>query len=983
MSRNNVWRLPIGLLAVALLLLSNSVAAFAAPQSQAANAARGVFGEVVGFEANTIIVQTKTGEEARVTTDDDTDFRAPSSDLGDAVDPAVGDRVAIALLEDGVTARSVMVLPSQAQAKARPIEHVTGIVIEADDGSLVLSTGDGRDVGLAFGLGGVPVEVGESVTVAGARDESGELRVRSAQGVDKLIERLRTNIENIEGSVVERGEQVQHVARTRELTEKISRQQIQLLDRVQAAHANQTVAMDKALQNLQAAERNVERAMQRVVDLRGKQERESERLEDGSVRSLPDNIKPSLGDIAEALGITEDELIAILREGRTLAQAAEERGLTVEDLDERVVARIKTRLEKLADDGEINRESVELLLSNIQGNLNSLIKRVFNEERVNADLPVSVEDLADALGTEATRVFAELREGRTPEEIAERVGVSREEFVEKLVEATRKRAETLSDDGTLDTKDVERILERFKTNLEGVVDKAQDRRSTDERRGRDRSSDDERDGDADRDSDVQRPLDDLDLSLDRELLARILGLSIDDLVRLLKEGVTIEEIADRQDVDFNDVIDKLLAPIRDRLASAVEDGTLDSERAAAMIDSARERIIRSLRSMIPTRKTSDEARTSNPNKGENPLYAGIQLSAKDIADVLGIPVDQLQRALASSGGIQALLEELGADPDELVAKLLRVLEERLSGRAAGSEENAEKVRTILATAKRRLLSDLGAKPAVAERQTRTRDARTDSAAIPFDLARVARVLGIDAERLRALLAEGLTIAEIAERAGIPLERITDALTETTGRQTREAIASGRVTEEEARRKVSDAQANARRALQSFRLGDNARDRLADDDRAADQLLTDRERQRRADTTDERQKRIAAAEEERRRRAAEIAAERQTRPTLTDAERQRRATPTDAERQRRPTPTPDARERRATITDAERTRPTPTPTPVARETRTTASTTYAEELRALDARSSDLTREEYNRLLRELQLRYGIATPTPTPTTRTR
>ena len=46
MRKNNFWRLPVGMLAVAVLLLSNSVMVFAAPQAQATGAARAVNGRL-------------------------------------------------------------------------------------------------------------------------------------------------------------------------------------------------------------------------------------------------------------------------------------------------------------------------------------------------------------------------------------------------------------------------------------------------------------------------------------------------------------------------------------------------------------------------------------------------------------------------------------------------------------------------------------------------------------------------------------------------------------------------------------------------------------------------------------------------------------------------------------------------------------------------------------------------------------------------
>ena len=926
MRMSNMGRLTAGLLAVSVLFVSQGTLVFAAPQAQETRAARGLFGEVVRVESETIVVRTADGAEGS-----DTEFRSPRSGAGDEVTPTAGDRVAVVTADDGVTARSIMLLTKQVRAKAEVINHLSGVVIERDDGTLVLTTEDGREIELAFGLGGVTVEVGASVTLAGIVDpETGVVRVRSAQAIGKVIERLRSNIENIESSVVEREDQLQHVARIRELTEKISGQQIRLLERVQENHADQSVVLERALKNLQEAERNVERATERVIEIRGKQERESERFESGSVRALPEGLKPTLDDIAQALGLTQEELLAILRRGLSVAEAAEERGVTIGEVEDRVLTRIKTRIQKLVEAREVETETVDLLLSTIRESLASLIKRVFNDGEVNADLPISVQDFADALGVKSTKVFALLREGKTPREIAADADIDEDSFVSKVVEKTRERAQTLAENGTLDASDVDGAVDRFRAKLEGEIDKVQSRRGA--------AKDDN--------GAVSRPIDGLDLSLDRELIARILGLTIDELLGLLKEGVTLQEIAKRQGVDVQQVIEKLLAPIQ-------------------------ERIIQMLRNFRGDQSSAVTATRVRPaDSGERPLYSGIQISAKDVADAIGIPVDELQRRMSVSGGVAELLKERGLSAEELVAKLLRLLEERLTNRAAASDVAAEKVQRVLAETKRRLLNDLGEKPVVAERRIEKRESTTQGSVIPFDISRVAKALGIEPARLRNLLAEGLTVAEIADRSGVPLDQIVAALTETLERQIREAISSGRATEEEMKRKVEATRAELLRTLSGFKLGEKASERLTDATRGPDALLTD----------EERQKRIGAMR------------------TRADAARRATAT-TGATRA-------NIEEYRAALAKLESERPNLTreqfalrraelakrfgveaeQSAVGQSSRDNAEATltFAEEERKLLARRRELTVEEFNLRLQELRKRYGAAAtdavdPTPTPT----
>ena len=74
---------------------------------------------------------------------------------------------------------------------------------------------------------------------------------------------------------------------------------------------------------------------------------------------------------------------------------------------------------------------------------------------------------------------------------------------------------------------------------------------------------------------------------------------------------------------------------------------------------------------------------------------------------------------------------------------------------------------------------------------------------PFREA-LTEVLGIDGEELRTALADGQTIAEIAEAAGIEVQTVIDALVAELHEHLDEAVADGRLTEQEAADKVTEA-----------------------------------------------------------------------------------------------------------------------------------------------------------------------------------
>lgn len=78
--------------------------------------------------------------------------------------------------------------------------------------------------------------------------------------------------------------------------------------------------------------------------------------------------------------------------------------------------------------------------------------------------------------------------------------------------------------------------------------------------------------------------------LDREELAAVLGLDADALGEQLRDGSSLAEIAERQGVDVEVVIDLLVADAEARIADRIDDGTLSEEQGADRAAELRERV---------------------------------------------------------------------------------------------------------------------------------------------------------------------------------------------------------------------------------------------------------------------------------------------------------------------------------------------------------------------------------------------------------
>ena len=177
--------------------------------------------------------------------------------------------------------------------------------------------------------------------------------------------------------------------------------------------------------------------------------------------------------IAEALGMTADELSAELRGGKTLADLAEEAGVDLATLqDEAKAAReaaVREAIEQAVEDGTLTREQADWTLQGIDsgytvrgGFLGRSGFRGFAMGKSTTG-QTGLDAAAEALGMTADELSLQLWGGRTLADLAEAAGVDLQE-VQDAVEAARQAAmrdaiEQAVEDGNLTREQADWILQ--------------------------------------------------------------------------------------------------------------------------------------------------------------------------------------------------------------------------------------------------------------------------------------------------------------------------------------------------------------------------------------------------------------------------------------------------------------------------------------------------------------------------------------------
>ena len=86
-------------------------------------------------------------------------------------------------------------------------------------------------------------------------------------------------------------------------------------------------------------------------------------------------IKPGLAAAATAIGVTEDELRTALRDGQSIAQVAQSKGVDVQKVIDAIVADARTRLDAKVRDGDLTQARADEKLENLEQRVTDSVNR--------------------------------------------------------------------------------------------------------------------------------------------------------------------------------------------------------------------------------------------------------------------------------------------------------------------------------------------------------------------------------------------------------------------------------------------------------------------------------------------------------------------------------------------------------------------------------------------------------------------------------
>ncbi len=772
------------ILLLAAMLAFRSTIAYSSPL-QGEGERSGVFGEVVQIDEDAIVVNVG-GKSVRIQLSPDSRFIGTGQGNG-SLNIQPGDRVAVMVVdEDGtVVAESVMVIPQRAN-----MVHIMGVVGQSADDGVTIITDEGQHLIIKL-FSDIPIPApGTVVTVVGQRDPiTGIIQARSFHQLNDTLQRLSNHLDTLETDVPNDQAQIAHLARIRHLIERTSRRQIEILSNViEQLPEEARPALERAVRNLEEANQAVLRAFSQALEKVGIIDRVAEiSIEDDlDEHYIPPEIPFSREDLAKILGLEPLELSARFQQGKSLLQIAEEHGLTPERLEEAIMRLVRERAASLIEKGHLTADEAKRLTEQFREKMLKLILEALHTDRqydAAPDFPISPEDAAQILGIPLKEMIRHFEEGGTFKQLIQRRGLSVESVIERMLNLARQRLATLVEEGRITPQELVEHLERMTQELFQELARTPEDLIVE-----------------------SRPIQvvPINIPFNLDAVARILDLSPDTLLRLLYEGNSVEQIAKERNIFLDKLINALLAPMEEHLGYLLKEERIIEEQARRMYDEMRQGLLRALREFhLPEYQEFNlEGGVIEPSLG---LSTNVPITLVDVARVLGIELAEIQRLFETDESLLPLLKARGIGVEEFVRVIIDLARQRLNTTEEGRDLTREQIENILVELKHRLLPEVQ----VFEADSLTQivgDSGPDTAG--FALPSISspseffQALGIDAETVRKLHGEGLTVAEIARELGLTPSNTLERLVVTAKQRMLAAIQERLLSEEEAAKRLA-------------------------------------------------------------------------------------------------------------------------------------------------------------------------------------
>jgi hypothetical protein len=181
-----------------------------------------------------------------------------------------------------------------------------------------------------------------------------------------------------------------------------------------------------------------------------------------------------VGQVAEATGLTAEELFAELEAGKTPAEILTENGVDPDVFMADLLAEMQTRLDEAVANGDIDQTRADEILANANERVTESMNRIFDLEgehpfRPRRGVRDFIGQAIEATGLTPEEFHTELEAGKTPAEVLSENGVDVDSFVDGLLADLEANLDDAVANGRMEQATADEILANAPEHIDDVL----------------------------------------------------------------------------------------------------------------------------------------------------------------------------------------------------------------------------------------------------------------------------------------------------------------------------------------------------------------------------------------------------------------------------------------------------------------------------------------------------------------------------------
>jgi truncated hemoglobin YjbI len=255
------------------------------------------------------------------------------------------------------------------------------------------------------------------------------------------------------------------------------------------------------------------------------------------------------------------------------------------------------------------------------------------------------------------------------------------------------------------------------------------------------------------------------------------GLEAQEIVRQMREGMTLAEVVAANGGDVQTVIDQAVAAASERLAQAVENDRITQEQSDEWLSQIETLITEGVNRELPGRPGIREI-----------VRNGAQVVLQSVTAATGLSAAELRPMLREGMTLAEIVTANGGDVQAVIADAVSDATARINEAVANGQLTQERADEMLANLETSFANAMNDTP----RQRRV-EARVGAGVVEL----AAEQTGLSPREIAAQLRSGTTLGELLTANGVDVNAFIDDVVEQADARLDQAVANGRITQERA------------------------------------------------------------------------------------------------------------------------------------------------------------------------------------------